>query len=385
MKGGVLADYLNGGIFLYAGEVWRFSKNAKYNARYDIKTTKLLIGSEKTIFEQLTNDERQVSNYYGQIKKELDKISYPDFPLSLLYMAKEFASRIPQNSNLHLAILRPFESVGCFDIPNSVTVSSNVGGFGIDGALSTSLGLSLADENKKTFCVIGDLAFFYDMNILGNRHVKNNLRILLENNSEGETMRFNRIQEDFWHDESKELVSAAGHYKNGAKGWAESCGFHYMSASTKEEYISQIDDFCNKDFDKPVIFEVFTTLEKNKEAHRVLDEYYKNTFPEGDNVSFFEQFFSVKKICKNNKNYKLVRVLGAKIKIEGRTAVIKGTRKLYGSKIKATDLRGGASMVLAGLVAKGETQIDEIKYILRGYENLDEKLNSLGAKIYIKV
>ncbi len=73
--------------------------------------------------------------------------------------------------------------------------------------------------------------------------------------------------------------------------------------------------------------------------------------------------------------------MGAKIKIEGRTAIIKGVRKLYGAKIKATDLRGGASLVVAALSAKGITEIDEIKYILRGYENFDEKLNNLGANV----
>ncbi len=74
--------------------------------------------------------------------------------------------------------------------------------------------------------------------------------------------------------------------------------------------------------------------------------------------------------------------MGAKIKIEGKTAIIKGTRKLYGTLVKATDLRGGASLVLAGLAAKGTTKVENIEYILRGYEGLDEKLNSLGANIY---
>ena len=74
--------------------------------------------------------------------------------------------------------------------------------------------------------------------------------------------------------------------------------------------------------------------------------------------------------------------MGAKIKIEGKTAIIKGTRKLYGTKVISTDLRGGASLVLASLAAKGTSKVDNIEYILRGYENLDEKLNNLGAKIY---
>lgn len=77
--------------------------------------------------------------------------------------------------------------------------------------------------------------------------------------------------------------------------------------------------------------------------------------------------------------------MGAKIKIEGKTAIIKGTRKLYSADVKATDLRGGASLVLAGLVAKGKTKVDDIKYILRGYEELDEKLNNLGANIRVLI
>ena len=93
----------------------------------------------------------------------------------------------------------------------------------------------------------------------------------------------------------------------------------------------------------------------------------------------------VENIFENRYKYmQELQRMGAKIKIEGKTAIIKGTRKLYGSSVKATDLRGGASMVLAGLAAKGKTQVDEIKYILRGYECLDTKLNNLGAKITLE-
>ncbi len=79
-----------------------------------------------------------------------------------------------------------------------------------------------------------------------------------------------------------------------------------------------------------------------------------------------------------------LKKMGAKITIEGKTAVIKGVRRLSGAKVKSTDLRGGACLVLAGLIAKGTTEVTNIEYILRGYENLDEKLNKLGAKIRIK-
>lgn len=83
--------------------------------------------------------------------------------------------------------------------------------------------------------------------------------------------------------------------------------------------------------------------------------------------------------------YKYVQELnrmGAKIKVEGRNAIIKGTRKIQGANVIATDLRGGASLVLEGLAARGITEIENIHYILRGYENMEEKLKKVGAKIY---
>ena len=76
--------------------------------------------------------------------------------------------------------------------------------------------------------------------------------------------------------------------------------------------------------------------------------------------------------------------MGAKINVEGRTAIIKGTKKIQGTNVVATDLRGGAALIMAGLYAKGITQIDNIHYILRGYEKIDEKLKKLGAKIHVE-
>lgn len=74
--------------------------------------------------------------------------------------------------------------------------------------------------------------------------------------------------------------------------------------------------------------------------------------------------------------------MGAKIKVEGRTAIIKGSRKIQGTNVVANDLRGGAALILEALSAKGKTQIDNIHYILRGYENIEQKLKKLGAEIY---
>ena len=69
------------------------------------------------------------------------------------------------------------------------------------------------------------------------------------------------------------------------------------------------------------------------------------------------------------------------ISIENRVAVIKGKEKLTGTQVCATDLRAGAALILAGLVSDGETKINNIKYIDRGYEQIEKKLSSLGANI----
>ena len=85
--------------------------------------------------------------------------------------------------------------------------------------------------------------------------------------------------------------------------------------------------------------------------------------------------------------YKYVQELnrmGAKINVEGRTAIIKGTKRIQGASVVASDLRGGAALVLEALAAKGVTQVDNVHYILRGYENIVDKLKNLGAKIYLE-
>lgn len=73
--------------------------------------------------------------------------------------------------------------------------------------------------------------------------------------------------------------------------------------------------------------------------------------------------------------------MGANIKIEGRSAIIEGTPKLTGAQVKATDLRAGAALILAGLAAEGTTEITDIEHIDRGYVRIDEKLRALGADI----
>lgn len=73
--------------------------------------------------------------------------------------------------------------------------------------------------------------------------------------------------------------------------------------------------------------------------------------------------------------------LGADIQVEGHTAIVRGAERLSGAPVMATDLRASASLILAGLVADGDTTIDRIYHLDRGYENIEEKLRALGATI----
>lgn len=73
--------------------------------------------------------------------------------------------------------------------------------------------------------------------------------------------------------------------------------------------------------------------------------------------------------------------MGAKVKVEGHTAVVEGVKQLHGARVKATDLRAGAALILAALVARGQTVIENAHYIFRGYEDIEQKLTGLGVKI----
>lgn len=77
-----------------------------------------------------------------------------------------------------------------------------------------------------------------------------------------------------------------------------------------------------------------------------------------------------------------LRRMGANVRtVENATAIVEGVEKLYGARVHATDLRAGAAMIIAGLMAEGDTVIDNVHHIMRGYERIDEKLRSLGADI----
>lgn len=215
--------------------------------------------------------------FLEQWQRDYERVSkkIPELPFSNVWIAKNTASKLPEGSVLHLGILNSLRSWNLFKIPDSVCGYSNTGGFGIDGDISSLLGASLANPNKLFFGVFGDLAFFYDMNVLGNRHFGKNVRIILINNGRGTEFRNSIHPAARFGEDADSYMAAAGHYGNKSpelvKHYAIDLGFEYLTASSKEEYLSKLSRFLASEMtDRPMLFEVFTDSEDESKAIEII-------------------------------------------------------------------------------------------------------------------
>ncbi len=264
--GGICGEYSAVRLFRNA-TVWRVTTSELYSARYNIPVVRFFNTSEKAFFEAVKNQNEGTCPYFSDVQHVINCFTIPKLPLSNLLVCSELAKEIPQGTTLDLAILNSLRSMNWMQLDASIDVNCNVGGFGIDGALSSLVGRSLCNKNRLHFAIVGDLAFFYDMNVLGIRHIANNLRILLIQNNRGEEFRLNPMLEENLGDKMDCYIAAAGHYPQGcAKAWAEACGFKYMSARNKEQLTEQMTAFCHEVSDRPVLFEVFTKNEDEQQA-----------------------------------------------------------------------------------------------------------------------
>lgn len=198
--------------------------------------------------------------YLNNWKKVSNAITLPEMPFTNFYITREFAKVIPKNSILHLSILNATRQMQFFNLDESIKTFSNVNAFGIDGCLPTFMGQAYATD-ELAFIVIGDLSFFYGMNALGIKHIKNNIRVLMINNGGGAEFHIqpdaNNIKTIDWH-------IGAAHNKI-AKGWAESLGYEYFSAKDEKTFNSALSSFVMKGREHPVFLEVFTDMKQDGE------------------------------------------------------------------------------------------------------------------------
>lgn len=268
--GEITGDYSSLGIG--GKEVWRVNEDGEIRDTFR-KLTHIFEMPEEVFFENYTNSENSDDSYlqFCTLQLEETRSKIPDLPFSNVWIASKIAHLIPKGSTVHFGILNSLRSWNFFELPNNVSSASNVGGFGIDGNISSLLGASLANKNKLYFGVIGDLAFFYDMNAVGNRHLGNNIRILLVNNGKGTEFRqFNHKAAQFGV-EADEFIAAAGHFGDKSaelvKNYAHNLGFEYISASNKDQFEKVYGRFLTPELtDRPMLFEVFTNSEEESKA-----------------------------------------------------------------------------------------------------------------------
>ena len=269
--GGQIGDYgiddrLKHGNF----EHWRVNLDGKIQDTYG-KLTKVFECSSSQFFERYAhNGAPRDSDFFDRWEKANARRVIPaELPLSHAYVAAHLAPQIPRGSVMHFAILSSLRNWNFFELDSSVECYSNVAAFGIDGCMSTFIGHSVA-SNELCYLVIGDLSFFYDMNALGIRHIGNNARIILINNQGGGEFRLYSHAADQFGEDANVHIAAAGH--NGEAGdWARSVGWEYIGIRSKEEFDAAQDSLVRPS-DRPMLMEVFTTMNDDSTGVRVVRE-----------------------------------------------------------------------------------------------------------------
>ncbi len=255
---------------------WRVNPDGKFSDFFR-KLLYVFQMQETDFFKLYASSENGQNDLYKICKKEFETItnSIPELPFSNLYIGQQLGMRVPDDSILYLGILNTLRTWSFSEINPSVRTYSNVGGFGIDGTLSSAIGSSYANPNRLTFAVLGDLSFFYDMNCIGNHCIGNNIRILLVNNGKGIEFRHFNHQAAFMGEDADAFVAASGHWgkqsRDLVRHYAQDLGFKYISASNKMEFEEASKDFLDTSYrDKPILFEVFTTTEDEIDCLKIL-------------------------------------------------------------------------------------------------------------------
>ena len=271
-----IGDISSSDYKIQAKEVWRVNPDGEIRDTFQ-KLYNVFEMKEVEFFEYYNKKKKDYSNNelliaYRQEEKEILS-RMPELPFSNIWIASVTAKKLPADSVLHLGIRNSLRSWNYFDTQETVTGYSNTGGFGIDGSLSTVIGAALCHPDRLYYCVLGDLAFFYDMNALGNRHVPSNIRILVVNNGLGFEMKFPAswgysiansigVSEDNY-------VCAAGHYSSPdlIKSYVYGLGFEYLKVSTKDQYFDCLPKIVsNEKQDRTLVVEIVVNSENEDAA-----------------------------------------------------------------------------------------------------------------------
>ena len=252
-------------------EHWRISEDGAYVDTYG-HLTRIYECPDYFFFENVDRERQEEHTYFAEWASLNSMLKYDvELPFSNAYVAQQLHNAIPEHSIMNFAILNSLRSWSYFPLSDNIQGFANVAAFGIDGCNSMLFGESMNTDNL-CFIVTGDLAYFYEMNALGIRDIRNNVRVLVINNGGGAEF---KILTRHWKNAPnvEKFISANGHYGS-TKGWAESCGFKYLSASNKAEFLQVSSEFVALS-DSPIIFEIFTTEENDVLGDKTLVESNK--------------------------------------------------------------------------------------------------------------
>lgn len=276
--GTVTGDYYGSDICRYSKNNWFINQDGTYRDRFGTLNAVMTM-NEVDFFKHYNTASSQIAkeSFYNYLEQQVKEITsmMPKLPFSNLWVAQVSSKNIPSNSEIHATINNSLRSWNFGSLPNDVSGHCNVGGYGIDGGISSMIGASLIHTDKLYFCICGDLQFFYDMNVLGNRHIGNNVRILLVNNGHGQEFRFYQNPASQFGEDADLYVAAGGHFgcksTNLVKHFAEDLGYDYLSAKDEESFLRLYKNFFSVEKKgKPIIFEVFTNNDDENEALKLI-------------------------------------------------------------------------------------------------------------------
>lgn len=270
--GGITGDYYNSR--LVRKEVWRVDELGEIKDTFKGLTHVFEMSVGEFFKSYYDGKEYFNFNFYGSFLDKVDELRHIDIelPFSNIWIAQKLSPLIPRDSVVHFGILNSLRSWNFFEL--FAPAYCNVGGFGIDGCLPSFIGASLANPDKQYYLIIGDLSFFYGLNVLGNKHVGNNLHILLVNNGGGtEFKMFNHVAHVH---KDTDLVSAHGHHNSPdiVRHVAEDFGFKYLVAQDKEQFLDNVDRFLGEG---SVLLEAF--VYSNDESRALKEMLSLNSTP----------------------------------------------------------------------------------------------------------
>lgn len=251
--------------FSLGKEYWRINPDGEIRDPYR-KTTKVFCMGEDTFFDKYTcsGTKKEVRTFhdlkriYSEIYFKLDE-KIEDMPLCSMWLAYRIKNHVPDNSIVHYGILNSIRCANFFYPKKSVLQYCNTGGFGIDGCLSSAIGSAVLNPKRTCFCILGDLAFYYDINSIFLREIPSNLRIIMANNGLGGEFKnkYNQAQRAGLGEKANPYIAADGHFRLCNLGDAcKDRNIGYYKVKTKQEFENLENVFFDSNLSVPIIMEV---------------------------------------------------------------------------------------------------------------------------------